>query len=170
MQKMQETWIRSLGQEDPWRRKWQPTSVFLSRKFYGQRSLAGYSFWSCKDLDMTERMCTRTHTHTHTHTHLCHLPLGLVHSDTKAKSIINTTINHIFGKHKWKCWLIKVLIKHLWEQYNWTVLIPRQQVFRESQTSYSILPGVRIKQCKWKCVARYNRKEINCSKTLENWD
>ena len=26
---MQETWIRSLGQEDPWRREWQPTPVFL---------------------------------------------------------------------------------------------------------------------------------------------
>ena len=124
-----------------WRRKWQPTSVFLSRKFYGQRSLAGYSSWSCKELDMTERM------HTHTHTHTRHLPLGLVHTDTKAKSIINTTINHVFGKHKWICWLIKVLIKHLWEQYNHIVLIPRQQVFKESQTSYSILPGVGIKQC-----------------------
>ena len=26
----------------PWRRKWQPSSVFLPRKFHGQRSLAGY--------------------------------------------------------------------------------------------------------------------------------
>ena len=29
--------------EIPWRRKWQPTPVFLSGKFHGQRSLAGYS-------------------------------------------------------------------------------------------------------------------------------
>ena len=29
----------------PWRRKWHPTSVFLPRKSYGQRSLAGYSPW-----------------------------------------------------------------------------------------------------------------------------
>ena len=29
----------------PWRRKWQPTPVFLSRKSHGQRSLAGYSTW-----------------------------------------------------------------------------------------------------------------------------
>ena len=27
----------------PWRRKWQPTPVFLPRKSHGQRSLAGYS-------------------------------------------------------------------------------------------------------------------------------
>ena len=29
----------------PWRRKWQPTPVFLPWKFYGQRSLAGCSPW-----------------------------------------------------------------------------------------------------------------------------
>ena len=27
----------------PWRRKWQPTPVFLPGKAHGQRSLAGYS-------------------------------------------------------------------------------------------------------------------------------
>ena len=27
----------------PWRRKWQPTPVFLPGKFHGWRSLAGYS-------------------------------------------------------------------------------------------------------------------------------
>ena len=39
----------------PWRRKWQLTRVFLSGELYGQRSLAGYSLWSYKELDMTER-------------------------------------------------------------------------------------------------------------------
>ena len=29
----------------PWRRKWQPTPVFLPGKSHGQRSLAGYSPW-----------------------------------------------------------------------------------------------------------------------------
>ena len=29
MQETQETWVRSLGQEDPWRRAWQPTPAFL---------------------------------------------------------------------------------------------------------------------------------------------
>ena len=28
-----------------WRRKWQPTSIFLPRKCHGQRSLGGYSPW-----------------------------------------------------------------------------------------------------------------------------
>ena len=38
----------------PWRRKWQPTPVFLPGESYGQRSLAGYSPWGGKELDMTE--------------------------------------------------------------------------------------------------------------------
>ena len=38
----------------PWRRKWQPTLVFLPGKFHGQRSLAGYSSWGGKELDTTE--------------------------------------------------------------------------------------------------------------------
>ena len=31
-----------------WRRKWQPTAVFLPGEFHGQRSLAGYSPWGCR--------------------------------------------------------------------------------------------------------------------------
>ena len=37
----------------PWRKKWQPTPVFLPGKFQGHRSLAGYSPWACKELDTT---------------------------------------------------------------------------------------------------------------------
>ena len=40
----------------PWRKKWQPTSVFLPRKFHGLRSLVGYSPWGCKESDMTEQL------------------------------------------------------------------------------------------------------------------
>ena len=38
----------------PWRRAWQPTPVFLPGESLGQRSLAGYSPWGCKESDMTE--------------------------------------------------------------------------------------------------------------------
>ena len=31
-----------------------PPPVFLPGKFYGQRNLAGYSPWACKELDITE--------------------------------------------------------------------------------------------------------------------
>ena len=38
----------------PWRRKWQPTPVFLPEEFQGQRSLAGYSPWGRRELNTTE--------------------------------------------------------------------------------------------------------------------
>ena len=34
------------------------TPVFLPEKFHGQRSLAGYSPWGCKELDMTKQLST----------------------------------------------------------------------------------------------------------------
>ena len=40
----------------PWRRKWQPTPLFLPGEFHGQRSLKGYSPWSHKVSDTTERV------------------------------------------------------------------------------------------------------------------
>ena len=38
----------------PWSGKWQPTSVFFPAEFHGERSLAGYSPWGCKELVMIE--------------------------------------------------------------------------------------------------------------------
>ena len=43
-----------------WRRKWQPTPVFLSGEFHGQRSLVGYSSWDLKESDMTEWLTLST--------------------------------------------------------------------------------------------------------------
>ena len=40
----------------PWRRKWQPTPVFLSGKSHGQRSLVRYSSWGHKESDMAEQL------------------------------------------------------------------------------------------------------------------
>ena len=37
----------------PWRRKWQPSPVFLPGESHGQRSLAGFSLWGCKKSDTT---------------------------------------------------------------------------------------------------------------------
>ena len=51
---MWETWVQSLGWEDPWRRKWQSTPVFFPGESHGQRSLVGYSPWGHKELDTTE--------------------------------------------------------------------------------------------------------------------
>ena len=51
---MQETRVQSRVWEDLWRKKWQPTPVFLPGEFQGQRSLVGYSPWGCKESDTTE--------------------------------------------------------------------------------------------------------------------
>ena len=39
-----DSWVAKVS----WRRKWQPTPVFLPRESHGQRTLAGYSLWDCK--------------------------------------------------------------------------------------------------------------------------
>ena len=40
----------------PWRRKWQPTPVFLPGKSHGQRNPVGYSPQGRKESDMTEQL------------------------------------------------------------------------------------------------------------------
>ena len=40
----------------PWRRKWQPTPVFLPGESHGRRNLMGYSPQGRKESDMTERL------------------------------------------------------------------------------------------------------------------
>ena len=47
---------QSLGQEVPWRRKWQLTPIFLPDKPHGQRSLADYSPGGHKESDTTEQL------------------------------------------------------------------------------------------------------------------
>ena len=49
-------WIRKIL----WRRKWQPTPVFLPGESYGQRSLVGCSSWGCKESNRTEQVSTHT--------------------------------------------------------------------------------------------------------------
>ena len=44
----------------PWMRKWLPTPVLLPGDSHGQRSLVGYSPWSCQKSDMTEWLSTHT--------------------------------------------------------------------------------------------------------------
>ena len=46
------SWVRKI----PRRREWLPTTVFLSGEFHGRTSLVSYSPWSCKELDVTERL------------------------------------------------------------------------------------------------------------------
>ena len=41
----------------PWSGKWQPASVFLPRKFHGQRSVAGYSPWGHSQTWLSMHAC-----------------------------------------------------------------------------------------------------------------
>ena len=52
-----------------WRRKWQPTPVFLPGESHGWRSLVDYSPKGRKESDTTEQQSARVRVHTHTHTH-----------------------------------------------------------------------------------------------------
>ena len=55
---MQETWFDPWVGKIPWKREWQPTSVFLPGKSLGQRSLVGYSPWGPKESDTTDQLST----------------------------------------------------------------------------------------------------------------
>ena len=72
MQETQETWVRSLGGENPLGEEMETHSSILARTFHGQRSLVGYSPRGHKESDMAEHI----HTHTHTHTYSCCRPSG----------------------------------------------------------------------------------------------
>ena len=51
-------WVTSLSLSTfmHWRRKWQPTPVFLPGESHGQRSLVGFSPWGRTESDTTEVM------------------------------------------------------------------------------------------------------------------
>ena len=53
---MQDTWVQSLGQEDPLEKGIQPTPVFLPGEFRGQRRLAGCSPSGHKESHTTEQL------------------------------------------------------------------------------------------------------------------
>ena len=44
-----------------WRRKWQPTPVFLPGESQGQRSLVGCRLWGCTESDTTEATQQQQH-------------------------------------------------------------------------------------------------------------
>ena len=50
---MLDPWVKKIS----WRRKWQPSPVFLPGKFHGQMSLVDYSPWGGKESDTIEHAC-----------------------------------------------------------------------------------------------------------------
>ena len=59
-------WFDSWVWKIPWRRKWQPSPVFLPGEFQGQRNLVGYRPWCFKESDITGQL-----THTNTCMYIC---------------------------------------------------------------------------------------------------
>ena len=53
---VQETWVLSLGGEDPLEKRMATQSSTLAWRIPWQRSLVGFSPWSYKDSDMTEQL------------------------------------------------------------------------------------------------------------------
>ena len=51
---MQETWLQSLGQEDPLEEEVATHSSILAWESHRQRSLEGYSPWGCEESVITE--------------------------------------------------------------------------------------------------------------------
>ena len=60
---MRDTWVQSLGREDPLEKEMVTHSSTLAWKIPWTESLVGYSPWGCKESDMTERL--------HFHYELC---------------------------------------------------------------------------------------------------
>ena len=96
----------------PWRRKWQPTPVFLPGKSHGQRSLVGYSPRGHKESSVAER----THTYARTH----RLQWDTDHY--KQLPQINTQLsNKEFATMPWHNCVLKqssMLVRGLWDSLN----------------------------------------------------
>ena len=93
-------WVRKM----PWRKKWQPTPVFLPRESHGLRSLVGYRPWGHKESDTTERL---THTHTHTHTTFIECLLCV-------RFLANIIIYSLYGKPTEEKLLSLILQRRKW--------------------------------------------------------
>ena len=53
---MWETQVRSLRQEDPLEKEVATHSSILAWRIHGQRGLAGYSLWGCRESNTAERL------------------------------------------------------------------------------------------------------------------
>ena len=67
VKEMQETWVWSLGREDPLEKEMATHSSILAWEIPWTEEPGGYSPWSCKEWDMSEWACTHPPAHPHTH-------------------------------------------------------------------------------------------------------
>ena len=89
----------------PWRRKWQPSPVFLLGEFHGQRSLAGYSPWARKESDTTKQLTTTAGTKLPGSLNVAKMPLfaeiqvpwGVLNESLLSKFCIRSELNKQFN-------------------------------------------------------------------------
>ena len=95
----------------PWRRKWQPASIFLPGKSQVQRKLEDYSGWCCKELDSTEHAHILGHFFLHGKVKHTGLPLNTVFqgfSEMHAQDFLSTlsfrvSLRCTVSKQQWAC-------------------------------------------------------------------
>ena len=119
-------WVEKI----PWRRKWQPTPVFLPTEFHGQRILAGYSPWGCKESDTTEQLSCFL---------LCPLPFLLPEIQMRGPMW-----GHYLGDQKeWKM------------EWAWSLgadyLLPVSLVLRKANPGW-------VKVLQWRCIQLYGNR------------
>ena len=116
---MWETQVQSLGQEVPWRRKWQPTPVFLPGKSHGRRSPVGYSPWGHKESDMTEPL---------------HFIYTVFMKNVKSHKMSHSTLSKIFEKNFSKSWSIFYINNNMVYKYCFIIV---QYSFHSKITYYN---------------------------------
>ena len=139
----------------PWRRKWQPTSVFLPGESHGQRSLVGYNPWGHKELDTTDRLTLWLYTHTHTHIfHSSGFPSSSVGKESACNSEDPSSIPGLgrssgegIGYSLLYSWasLVAQLVKNpptMWETWVWS--LGWEDTLEKGKATYSSILAWRI--------------------------
>ena len=113
----------------PWRRKWQPTSVFLPKKPQGESSLVDYDPWGLKrvgqDWSDLACVCVRARTHTHTHTHFI------------AVTTLSLSVGLSDGSHD------QMQVVYVWQEYprsNVSSSVPH--IRRPTKAHFVLIPSV----------------------------
>ena len=135
-------WVRKTS----WRRKWQPTPVFLAGEFHGQRNLEGYSPWVIKSQIQLSKGAPRPFV-----TDLClspYIPEAIV--DIYMTFLVTKRHYISFKSRKNRCF----------QAHSLMLLIPRinflrscgwmhQYGFYANKNYNSTTPFFNINQCRW---------------------
>ena len=111
-----------------WRRKWQPTPVFLPRKSHGRRNPIGYSPWGRKELDTTEWLFTSLH--------FTSLPGWLSGKESACQ----------FRRHEFDPWIKRILRRWKWQPT--LVLLSVKSHGQGSLAGYRLWGRKRVR-CDW---------------------